>query len=236
MFQVSHLLSNVALTFTSPMWLMCFSIPNIQRAVQCGSYFHLPRVTDVFQVSQTSHVLSSVALNFTSPVSAHTPSTFTLSGYPSLVTSISWSFGDGAKRDNTTLATVSHTYTYPGSFLLRVDLCWSGVCRSVQVQVRVKAGNVQTSLTCPLLTEVSEKISLNLSLSNSYTSQIKWSRTSAAGSVYGTGVVHKTVLILSPYDVIQWPWLSASHWPAEHHVTCWIHASDAFSWLCSTCV
>lgn len=156
----------------------------------------------MFQVTQAAHVLSDVALTFTTPVVAHTPSTFALSGYPSLVTSISWSFGDGAKQENTNLARVSHTYTYPGLFLLRVDLCWSGVCQSVQVHVKVNAGNVQTSLTCPLVSEVSEKIGLNVSLSNSYASEIRWSRTSAAGTVYGMEVIHKIVLTLSLYDII----------------------------------
>ncbi|XP_070182760.1 polycystin-1-like [Littorina saxatilis] len=137
------------------------------------------------QVPGASHVLSKVALNFPSPVVMHTPTTFTLSGFPSQISSLSWDFGDGAKQENSNVAVVSHSYFYPGQFPVKVDLCGSGVCRTVQVQVKVAAENVQATLTCPTFSEVSGKINLNVTLSDSYESSVKWSRTTAAGTVHG---------------------------------------------------
>ena len=142
-----------------------------------------------FQVPHTSHVLSGVTLTYPSPVNTHTPTTFTLSGHPGLVTSLSWTLGDGARRDvaSTNTPRVTHTYLHPGSFLLRVDLCWSGVCRDVRVAVQVDSGgSVRASLTCPTLDQASGKVEVNASVSNSFSSTVKWSRTSSSGgTVYG---------------------------------------------------
>ena len=139
----------------------------------------------LFQIPDPSHVLSSVAIAFTSPVVTHIPVTFTLSNFPDVVSSLSWDFGDGAKRNNATVATVSHTYFYPGSFPLRVELCGSRVCRTVQIVVKVDSPNMQADLTCPVLSNISSKISLNTSVSNSYGSTVRWSRTSSDGTLYG---------------------------------------------------
>ncbi|XP_076458276.1 polycystin-1-like [Babylonia areolata] len=139
------------------------------------------------RVPDVSHILSDVAVTFTSPIITHSPVTFTVSGVPSLVTSLSWTFGDGAQQSNNSAVTVSHTYLYAGSFLVRVELCGLGVCRMVQVRVWVDTQNVQTTLTCPSVSEVEEKIDLNVSLSNVYSSTVKWTRSSSTGGTVPVG-------------------------------------------------
>ena len=80
-------------------------------------------------------MLKDVSVDVTSPARIHSPVTFSVSNVPNITTSISWIFGDGARRDNLTVSNADHTFIYPGIFTTEAQLCGHGLCHSIRVKV-----------------------------------------------------------------------------------------------------